>query len=298
MDEIAEYLAHRRRRDLYVGLAIGLLLAAAFVAVLCAAAAGAEEPVDTPRRTFDGEPKVLLVNGYSTSFHWPKVLQRKLDRLAGGRSPVRVRTATRGGTPIAKWIDVATGEPRPPYTAAVRPALKAAGETPVIVLAQQSLQWCFGDRQAGIRGPDDSERIEAGADILERYARRLLSDGATQVFIAMHIYKHPMEPEIGHERLALKALLGRDVPGVHAGPDVWAPTKALYPQAFARDGVHPNALGAEVMAQHWFEALLARDGLDVPAWSRQEMNDALKDPPEKTNGGAESRHPRGRRQDR
>ena len=30
-------------------------------------------------RIFDGKPKTIVVNGYSTSFQWPKILQRKLE---------------------------------------------------------------------------------------------------------------------------------------------------------------------------------------------------------------------------
>jgi len=84
-----------------------------------------------------------------------------------------------------------------------------------------------------------------------------------------------MEPEIGNERLALAELAKRGLANFSPGPDVWEPTKAVYPQGFARDGVHPNEMGAEVMAQHWFEALLKHDGLEVPDWSRQEMEQAI-----------------------
>ncbi len=230
-------------------------------------------------RLFDGKPKTFVVNGYSTSFHWPKILQRKLDRHFGKRV-IEVRSATRGGTPIAKWIDVATGEPKEAWLSTVRPALERRGGAPVIVLAQQSLQWALGDRRAGIRNKDDAERIRRGADALEKYARLMRKDGADLVFIAMHIYKKPMEPEIGNERLALAALLKRKVPGIAAGPDVWTPTSRLWPQAFARDKVHPNQMGAEVMAQHWFETVLAYDGLKAPAWSRDEMQKAVRTAPQ------------------
>jgi len=224
---------------------------------------------------FDGKPKIIVVNGYSTSFRWPAILQRKLDRYCDGKRLIEVRSATKGGTPIAKWIDVQTGQPREPWSI-VRQALKPADETtPVIVLAQQSLQWVYGERTEGIRSQDDQERIQQGRDALEKYARMLLRDGADLVFIAMHIYKHPMEPEIGNERYALEELLQRKIPGVAPGPDVWTPTKRLYPQVFARDLVHPNSIGAEVMAQKWFEALLKYDGLEVPAWSKEEMRMAI-----------------------
>lgn len=149
------------------------------------------------------------------------------------------------------------------------------GKRPVVVLAQQSLQWVYGQRAAGIRSAEDRERIEQGADAIEHYGKLLLEDGAADVFIAMHIYKHAMEPEIGNERMALAELMKHDPPRLHAGPDVWTPTRAHYPLAFDRDRKHPNFVGAEIMAHYWFATLLEHDGLDVPAWSSREMENAI-----------------------
>ncbi len=230
-------------------------------------------------RILDGEPKTLVVHGYSTSFHWPTMLQRKLDRHFDGGRVVEVKMATKGGTPVARWIDIKSGERTPAWERIVKPALAKDDGRPVIVLGQQSLQWVFGDRRASIRDSKDAERIRQGADALETYVRALQKDGADLVILAMHIYKHPMEPGIGHERLALAALLGRRIAGVEAGPDVWTPTSKLYPKAFARDKLHPNSIGAEVMAQAWFETLLEREGIAIPKWSRDELKAALNNPP-------------------
>ena len=209
-------------------------------------------------KIFDDKSKTIVVNGYSTSFQWPRLLQEKLDRMYGGKRVLTVRPATKGGTPIAKWINVETGELSKAWREILLPKL-ADDKEPVIVLAQQSLQWVFGDRRAGIRDADDKERIKQGADALEKYVRLLKKDGANLVFVAMHIYKHPMEPQIGNERLALAEVIRRKIPGVYAGPDVWTPTKDKYPEAFARDKVHPNELGAEIMAQKWMETLVKYD---------------------------------------
>lgn len=260
-------------------------------------ALGAEGDAGDALKVFSGEPRLVVVNGYSTSFRWPDILRRKLDRYLDGRRVIEVRKATRGGTPIARWIDVASGEPKPAWER-VRKALaeKAGDGRPAIVLAQQSLQWVFGERRAGIRGKDDRERIREGADAIEKYARQLLEDGADAVFIAMHIYKRPMEPEIGNERLALRAFLEREVPNVYAGPDVWTPTKKHYLKAFARDRLHPGPIGNEIMAQLWFETLLEHDGLEVPVWSRREMEDAIAaEAPEGRPGERRGRGRRGRR---
>ena len=46
----------------------------------------AAESASKPKlKLFDGKAKLLLVNGYSTSFHWPKVLQAKLDKHFDGK---------------------------------------------------------------------------------------------------------------------------------------------------------------------------------------------------------------------
>ena len=227
---------------------------------------------------FNGEPRLIVVTGYSTSQHWWAMLQRKIDRFRPGERMVEVNLVNRGGSPIVRWIDVTTGEPAPTWTERLRPILTKKRDRPLIVLAQQSLQGVFEERRAGIRGPDDSTRVGQGADAIEKYVRLLLRDGADQVFVAMHIFKKSMEPGIGYERLALAAALKRDIPSFHAGPDVWEPTSKVWPQAFAADKAHPSSIGAEIMAHYWFATLLEHDGLEVPDWSRQEMEDALAKP--------------------
>jgi thiol-disulfide isomerase/thioredoxin len=229
---------------------------------------------------FDGKPKLIVVNGYSTSFNWPKVLQRKLDRYFGQRI-IEVKSATKGGTPIAKWMNVKNGQPLGPWIKILQPQLKDS--RPTIVLAQQSLQWAYGGRHAGINDGNDKVRIKQGADVLRKYANLMLKQGADKIFIAMHIYKKSMEPQIGNERLALAELVKRQIPNVYAGPDVWIPTQKYYPLAFSSDKMHPNSIGAEIMAQLWFETILKKDGLEVPKWSKQEMSGAIKNKPEQNN---------------
>ena len=222
-------------------------------------------------KIFDGKSKIIVVNGYSTSFHWPAILQKKLDRYFDGKRVLTVKSATKGGTPIAKWVDVKTGRPLGPWLKVLRPTLRDCGATPVILLAQQSLQGVFGRFSSGIRDDNDQERIQQGADALAKYAEALKKDGADLVFVAMHIYKQPMEPQIGNERYAMDELMRRNKAVIARGPDVWNVTKRFYPQAFAKDRLHPNTIGSELMAQKWFETLLRYDGLEIPAWSKYRM---------------------------
>lgn len=230
----------------------------------------------TPRlKIFSGRPRLLVVHGYSTSAHWWAVLQRKINRFQGDKPSLEVVLVNKGGTPIAKWIDVASGAPGEAWKERIRPVLASKGERPAIVLAQQSLQWVFGERTAGIAGVEDKARIAQGAEAIRQYVDLLRGDGADEVFVAMHIYKQPMEPQIGNERLALAAALDKGAPHFHAGPDVWEPTSKQWPRAFAQDKVHPNSIGAEIMAHYWFETLLHYDGLEAPRWSREEMEAAV-----------------------
>jgi hypothetical protein len=232
----------------------------------------AAEPALTPLSILNGQPRLLVVNGYSTSFRWPAMLQRKLDRFFEGLCPVTVTSAVKEYTPIARWMNVETGQPRSAWREVLQPALVSEEHCPVIVLAQQSLQGVYGGPTEGIRNAEDQERIDRGEQVLAQYAGLLLDEGASMVIIASHIYKHPMEPAIENEKYALAQL---HAPKVETGPDVWSPTQAHYPAAFASDHVHPNTMGAEIMAQGWFECLLEREGLDTPEWSQQELREVL-----------------------
>jgi acetyl esterase/lipase len=229
-------------------------------------------------KIFCGEPRLLIVHGYSTSAHWWAFLQRKIDRYMGGpdKRVVEVQLCNKGGTPIARWMDIETSEPSPAWKQMFTPMIQAEkSKRPVIVLCQQSLQGVYADRAAGIRSANDHERIVRGADVIGQYAKQILDDGAAAVVIGMHIYKKPMEPVIGNERLALAELMKRKPVHIFAGPDVWEPTSKQHPLAFDMDRVHPNYIGAEIMAHYWFEAILLREGLEAPDWSRQEMEEAI-----------------------
>ena len=65
-------------------------------AVFLVAALGAA-PRQEKLKIFDKTPKTLIVNGYSTSFHWPRILQRKIDKYGGGKLDIKVVPATKGG---------------------------------------------------------------------------------------------------------------------------------------------------------------------------------------------------------
>ena len=103
---------------------------------------------------------------------------------------------------------------------------------------------------------------------MEKLALRLRDTGVEQVIIGMHIYKKPVEPEVGNERFALKALLGRGHDFIHEGPDTWSLTIAQFPECYDDDELHPNELGMKIMAEAWYRCL-AGEG------AKQDIVDAL-----------------------
>jgi hypothetical protein len=239
-------------------------------------AIAAESPSAGALKIFDGGRKLIIVNGDSTSFGWWKILQRKTTTYFDGDRFIEVRAALQNVSGIGAWIDLKTGDPSAQWDKRVTPLIASKGDRPAIILAQQSLRGLYGNAEEGIRGEDDADRIAQGAEAYEAFAWGMLADGADAVFIAAQIYQEPNEPANGNDRLALKALTDRGVSDTFEGPDLWPPTRENHPAAYAADGVHPsNIVGDEIIAQLWFEQLLAREGLEVPEWSRDEVTNAM-----------------------
>lgn len=225
---------------------------------------------------------MFVANGYSTTRNWPAVLQRKVNKYYEGREVIEVINTYESGTPIAKWVDVNTGERLNKWRKTLQPALEKEQNYPVILLAQQSLQWVYSeDRNEGVRDANDTERINQGADAISLYNRLAQEDGADMVFMATHIYKKVQEPSIENEKYALQEALSRNLDNFYAGPDVWTPTFEHFDVAYGRDEIHPGPVGDEIIAQFWFAKLLAFDRKTVPAWSIAEMDEAI------ANGGGE-----------
>lgn len=231
---------------------------------------------NTTPELFTGERRVFVANGYSTTRNWPNVLQRKVNKYYNGEQVIEVINTYESGTPIAKWIDVNTGERLSKWKKNLQPALESETEFPVILLAQQSLQWVFGDdRTEGVSGPNDTARINQGADAIALFNRLAQENGADLVFMATHIYKKVQEPQIENEKYALDVAVKRTLQNFHAGPDVWTPTFEHFSVAYARDEIHPGPIGDEIIAQYWFARLMEFDGKTVPAWSIAEMETAI-----------------------
>ncbi len=235
------------------------------------------EAGQNPAPMLDGQTKSFVVVGYSTSFQWPDMLQFMLDQHVGKPGVYHVLNAAAGGAPVAFWTEGSDHFERT-YAKMVRDYLSDEAERrgdrprPTVALCQQSLQGTFGNFREGIRGADDRERIEKGADALQTLAEKLHRDGIETAYISTHIYKVSMEPAIEHEKYALEALLNREIAWVHRGPNLWSPTKAAYPEGFSPvDKVHPSFLGAQIMAEGWYRAL-AGDGAKLEVIKAMHQN--------------------------
>lgn len=209
----------------------------------------------------DGGEKSFVVVGYSTSYAWPEMLQDMLDEHAGGKRIYHVLNAVVGGSPVEPWIaDPGTEEYEATIGAMLRDyfgpdaGLRGDAPEPTIALCQQSLQFTR-TRRGPIASADDVEGIRIGASAIEKLAVRLHQHGIERVYLAMHIYKKPVEPEVGNERIALAALLDRKNDFVFEGPDVWTATRREYPNAFTQDGIHPNEQGMKIMAEGWYRSI-------------------------------------------
>ncbi len=209
----------------------------------------------------DGREQSFLIVGYSTSYAWPDMLQEMLDDHSGGKRVYHVLNAVVGGAAVERWI----GEPgSETYNRTITPMLadyfgpdaRLRGDAPEakVALCQQSLQFTR-DLRGPVKSADDTEGIRIGADALEKLAVRLNALGIDKVYYGMHIYKKPVEPEVGNERIALAALMERGHPFVYQGPDVWTLTRDGFPDVFDADELHPNEKGMKIMAEGWYRTV-------------------------------------------
>jgi len=217
----------------------------------------------------DGTEKSIVVVGYSTSYVWPYMLQDMLDAHAGGERIYHVLNAVVGGAPVAHWsAEYGTKEYERTFGAMVAdffgPEARLRDDAPdpakggSIAIAQQSLQLTRDDR-GPVKTEYDMVGAEMGADEMQTMSLRLKGLGLDRIYIAMHIYKKPVEPEVGNERIALIRLLSRGIEGIKPGPDLWSATKDCFPECFIDDELHPNDLGYKIMAEHWYRTLAGAD---------------------------------------
>lgn len=208
----------------------------------------------------DGREQSFVVVGSSGNYVWPQMLQDMLDEHAGGRL-YHVNNASVSAAPVGIWIaEEGTRASASTFGTMVRDyfgdeaRLRTLAPSPSIALCQVTLQGTVTDK-GPVASMADKEGIRVGADSLERLGTLLQEQGVDRVYIAMHTYKEGFEPNVGNERLALRALLDREHEFVFEGPDVWSATIAEFPTAFTEGRQHLSQRGMKIVAEAWYRTL-------------------------------------------
>ena len=232
----------------------------------------------------DGREKSLVIVGYSTSYVCPAMLQDLLDEHNGGKRIYHILNATVGGAPVDHWTsDPGTENYVRTMDAMTRDffgpdaRLRGNRSAPTIAICQQSLQFT-GSLRGPVTTDYDMVGAEMGADVMEKLAAQLHDLGIDEVHIAMHIYKKPVGPEVGNERIALARLLTRGIDYIHGGPDLWQITFDTFPASFTEDELHPNELGSKLMAAAWYRSIAgseARENVIARLMERDYDDEAL-----------------------
>ena len=211
----------------------------------------------------NGEEKTFLVTGYSTSHRpnrraWPMIFGEMLDAHAGNNSTYHVVSHTVSGTPIAKWMGTcgAGGDVEDALASYVNPGSRLDNGIPpaTIMLAQQSLQWAFGncqDRFISIESANDTEKIQQGVVAIQEYMNAFFDGGVQEVYMATHIFKENYPTNLCGERFALAEALGT-LDNFYPGPELCEMTGGLFPEGYQADRVHPGPEVASAMALYWY----------------------------------------------
>lgn len=253
----------------------------------------------------DGTEKTFLVTGYSTSFYpqggsWPIILQQMLDEHTGGERVYHICSHTVWGTPIADWTDICgTGQHINDAIAkyvAPGSSIEAGVPKASVMLAQQSVQWAFGNcsnKSEEITGPDDEQRIAAGASAIVRYAQPFLDAGVDKVYLATHIYKTSLPLHLQGEYYAMERALDL-LDGLCPGPELYEVTKSLWPAGFDADQVHPGPAVANAMALYWYIVLAGGEArVDVMQPVANAAGVSIPEGPTASHDDGHSKHDRG-----
>lgn len=267
-----------------LSFALSLLFAA--VAFSQGADAPAPAPSTAPAATthpaglkiFDTKPKTIIT---ITNSHrgGGKEFERKVQRYfteRGEKCPITFRAVGGWQTPVdpvtgaaekGSWLEKLSFEK------------EKASDDPIVVIALCGVTMPRPAKK-GEPVPVNDDTIAAGVRRCELFVKALKDRGADEVFLSTYHYfdeaaspnqRFQYEPEY-----TLKVYdLFNKATGDHYGIDCLTLTKQHHPLGVGDDQFHPSNAGHAMYAQCWFEALLKHDGLEVPEWSRQEMQAAL-----------------------
>lgn len=261
-------------------------LALLWVGDVAGAAADAPAPQTRPAATrpagelkvFDGKPNTIVT---ITNSHrgGGKEFERKVVRYfaeKGEKSPITFRGTGGWQTPV----DPVTGEAeKGSWLEKLNFDKERAFGNPVVVIALCGVTMPRPAKK-GESVPVNDETVAAGVRRCENFVKALELRGADEVFLSSYHYfeeaaspnqRFQYEPEY-----TLKVYEQfNERTGDHYAIDCLTLTKQHHPLGVGDDQFHTSDAGHAVYAQCWFEALLKHDGLDVPAWSREEMDAAL-----------------------
>lgn len=261
----------------------------------------AAEPAPSPPDLLDGRPKRILVWANSHG-HPMRVVQRKVERHLGGGSGWTVSGGSAWGMPsgigdeeaaLAAWGNGNW----------VKKSIAAKARLPADELAVV-IALCGVNGSTGTVGgdPDPADRVAAGVRSVELARRRLLEAGFADVICVAYHYHLPPSHTIDGKPLVedwrkreedLTRLVAEVYAecnrraGRHVCWDLRAATIPLHPSYLATDLYHPDRKeGAEILGHLWFEHVVrhSRPGTGVPAWSQDEMQEAVRTARERRSG--------------
>lgn len=246
--------------------------------LLCCCAVSAGEAPAPSLRVFDASAKVLVTIDNSHRCAGP--FRRKIQRWFGGgdRCPITFRGVGGWGTPV----DPETGQALQQgagWLAGVSFEKEAAAGTPVVVVALCGISMPRAAKKGEQQQVDDAlvargvKTLEGFVALLETRGARLVVPSTYHYFEGTNAPGHRSQYDVDFTLRALAAY--RQAHPDRTAIDLITPTRAVHPAHLADDLFHPGDAGRMLMAQCWFEALLAREGLEVPAWSREETEAAL-----------------------
>jgi hypothetical protein len=259
--------------------------------------AGAEEPkpaaekrsadkADHPFRIFDGRPKqvVLVTNSHGGQ----RELGARLKKMPGGEK-IEFRSifgasfnGRPGGTP-PNWVPGERVTADMPTIYVVYNAVDAnvQGKRPLPDKPRE--QWSASDLEQflqGYIGPEkmSEEEIEMSLKYLRHEVQCATEKGINLLVLSNTHYCRtgrggPAGADGSDE--AVRRWNQTDLGRRHPAVDVRTPTRAAYPLDVCADRFHPSDAGREINAHCWFAALCAWDGVEVPAFSKQMMDDAV-----------------------
>jgi len=262
--------------------------AAALVCPLAAQAQPASAPTATsparPFRIFDGKPKTICL--WTGGHRGIVQLEAHIKRMPGAEeitclhsvSPVtRRKFPIDDGDALRKWpaaFPVADDD-LPDYC----PRADLNDPKPVIYIVMS------GALRAKGFPPEPNacsaqEAIRRGVEIMQAAVRQTAARGVSWVMLSTMYYNpNPAWPgSVGwvHDRELVEAFNRTQLGKRHPAVDVSTATARVFPLHLDADAFHINDYARHVLAHLWLSALCAWDGIEVPAWSGQMLEEARK----------------------